>query len=98
MSDWSDMPVVFDRPDWCDKCQGTTVHEVKAYKDEEVRRCTRCQQRTIIRYEGAQQVGFDKSVPDKTKDYYDSKDNMERHNQDYVKFRKNCKRKKGGRK
>ena len=78
MVSWSDMPVVFDRPMWCEKCRATTVHSVKAYKDEEIRTCTRCHTRTIYEVVDSKLEEAERRTPDPTKDESDFKRNAKR--------------------
>jgi hypothetical protein len=72
-SKWSDMPVRFDRPMWCDECRATTTHTVTAYKDEEIRTCSRCHTRTIYEVVEGELEETESSKPDASKEDYDFK-------------------------
>jgi hypothetical protein len=73
MKDWSDLPIRFDRPARCERCGSITLHTVTEYKDEEIRTCTRCKTRTIIKFDEGAETGREARTPDTGKEEADFK-------------------------
>jgi hypothetical protein len=73
MTDFKDLPIRFDRPALCERCNGITQHTVTEYPDEEIRTCTRCRTRTIITFEGKEKTDTTSFTPDHTLEDYNFK-------------------------